>query len=265
MKPSHEWDAGVYHRVSAPQRSWGLRVVERLELRGRERVLDAGCGTGRVTRPLLERVEAAGGGLVAMDRSLDMSRAARTTLPAIVPVVNADLLAMPFTRAFDVVFSTATLHWVLDQAALYRAIAAVLVPGGRLHAQCGGEGNVGRFQQRVQALCATPRYAARFLGWKEPWRFLSPAEVERHLAAAGLENVRTWLEPEPTPFTERAAFREFVEHVVIPAWLVRFEGEPGEKGTFLDELCDASAASADGYGLDYVRLNIEATLGKGPR
>jgi len=62
-----------------------------------------------------------------------------------------------------------------------------------------------------------------------------------------------------------AAFREFVEHVVIPAWLVRFEGEPGEKDAFLDELCDASAASADGYGLDYVRLNIEATLGKGPR
>ena len=132
MKPSHEWDAGVYHRVSAPQRSWGLRVVERLELRGRERVLDAGCGTGRVTQPLLERVEAAGGGLVAMDRSLDMSRAARTTLPAIVPVVNADLLAMPFTRAFDVVFSNSVIEHVGDEAS-QRRFAGELARVGRAY------------------------------------------------------------------------------------------------------------------------------------
>src|SRR5262245_64527492 len=96
MKQPHEWDAGTYHRVSTPQQSWGLRVLERLELRGGERVLDAGCGTGRVTLALLERVRAVRGSVVAMDRSRDMTRGARQTLPAEVPVIAADLLAMPF-------------------------------------------------------------------------------------------------------------------------------------------------------------------------
>src|SRR5262252_7029844 len=122
MKQPHEWDAGTYHRVSTPQQSWGLRVLDRLALRGGERVLDAGCGTGRVTLALANRVRAAGGRTIAMDRSRDMTRGARQTLPADVPVVAGDLLAIPFRRAFDVVFSTATLHWVLPPAELYRSI-----------------------------------------------------------------------------------------------------------------------------------------------
>ncbi len=262
MKHPHEWDAGIYHRVSTPQRSWGLKVVERLALRGRERVLDAGCGTGRVTLALTERVRAANGRVIAMDRSADMARTARTTLPAYVPVVSADLLAMPFRRVFDVVFSTAAFHWVLDQAALYHAIAAVLARGGRLHAQCGGEGNLERFSRRVQALCATPTFAARFEGWTEPWRFLSTTEVERHLHAAGFERVRASLEPEPTPFPDRASYREFIAHVVLNARMARLEGAPADASAFLDTLCDAAAADADGYLLDYVRLNVVATMGK---
>src|SRR5262249_870219 len=218
MKHPREWDAGIYHQVSAPQRSWGLRVLERLELKGGEWVLDAGCGTGRVTLTLVERVRERGGHVVAMDRSVEMARTARGTLPADVPVAAADLMAMPFRHVFDVVFSTATLHWVLDQPALYRALARVLVSGGRLHAQGGAEGNLERFQQRVMALTATPRFAPRFARWTEPWRFLSPGDVDGHLRLAGFERVRTWLEPEPTPFTDRASFRVFIEHVVLNAW-----------------------------------------------
>jgi len=260
MKHPREWDAGIYHKVSAPQRSWGLRVLERLELRGREWVLDAGCGTGRVTLALAERARAVNGHVVAMDRSVEMARTARGTLPADVPVVGADLLAMPFRHLFDVVFSTATLHWVLDQSALYRALARVLVAGGRLHAQCGGEGNVERFHQRVAALCATPRFAPRFAGWTEPWRFLSPGEVDLHLRTAGFERVRTWLEPEPTTFADRETFRTFIEHVVLNAWMRRLVDAPAEAQAFLDALCDAAAADPEGYNLDYVRLNIEAAL-----
>jgi trans-aconitate 2-methyltransferase len=265
MTQPQEWDAGIYHRVSTPQQSWGLRVADRLRLRGRERVLDAGCGSGRVTLALRERVHAAGGRVVAMDRSRDMARTARTTLPVDVPVVVADLLAMPFRREFDVVFSTATLHWVLDPAALYRALAVVLAPGGRLHAQCGGEGNVKRFYRRVVALCATPRYAPRFAGWAIPWAFLSVAEVERYLRAAGFASVRAWLEPEPTPFPDRESFRVFAEHVVLGAWMARFEGAATERAAFIDTLCDEEAAASPPFTLDYVRLNVEATLGGAER
>src|SRR5262249_16922903 len=106
MKHPREWDAGIYHQVSAPQRSWGLRVLERLELKGGEWVLDAGCGTGRVTLTLVERVRERGGHVVAMDRSVEMARTARGTLPADVPLAAAHPVAMPVRRVLDRLFRT---------------------------------------------------------------------------------------------------------------------------------------------------------------
>ena len=238
-------------------------MLDRLALRGDEQVLDTGCGTGRVTLALLEKLHAshaAGGRVHAIDRSVEMTRVARRTLPVEVPVVAADLLALPFGRAYDLVFSTATFHWVLDPAALYSSVARVLRPGGRLHAQCGGAGNLSRFHERVHALASSPRFATRFAGWSDPWLFLAPEAAERHLRAAGFTTVRTWLEPEPTPFASRADYRVFIERVVLGAWMARFADAPMEAATFLDALCDAAVGDDTPFQLDYVRLNIEAAL-----
>lgn len=264
MNRPREWDAATYHRVSAPQHSWGLRVLDRLELRGGEHVLDAGCGTGRVTLALAARVQAAGGLVTATDRSVDMVRGARRTLPAEISVVGGDLLALPFRRSFDVIFSTATFHWITDPAALYASVAGVLRTGGRLHAQCGGAGNLDWLLARVRRLMANPRYAARFEVWRDGWLFLSPDEAERHLRGAGFRRVRAWLEPEPTPFASREDYRVFVEHVVLAQWLERFADAPGEAAAFLDALCDAAEADDPPYTLDYVRLNLEAAMPDAP-
>jgi trans-aconitate 2-methyltransferase len=196
----------------------------------------------------------------ALDRSLEMTRAARRNLPGDVDVVTADLLAMPFGPRFDVLFSTATFHWVLDPAALFRSIAGVLAPGGRLHAQCGGTGNLARFICRVRALAAAPRHAARFADWSDPWLFLAPEEATSLLSAVGFSRVRAWLEPEPTPFADRAAYRVFIERVVVVEWMRRFADAPADGEAFLDALCDAAAGDGEPYQLDYVRLNLEAEL-----
>src|SRR4051812_20867102 len=109
--PPREWDAAAYHRVSEPQFAWGMLVLDRLALRGDERVLDAGCGSGRLTAELLGRLTS--GSVVGADLSVEMVRAAHATLSArpnapMADVVCADLLALPFTAEFDAVFSTAT-------------------------------------------------------------------------------------------------------------------------------------------------------------
>src|SRR5688500_1010795 len=103
-----EWDAAAYHRVSEPQFAWGLAVLARLALRGDETVLDAGCGSGRLTRELARRLPR--GRVVALDLSHDMARRARETLdapdagaaPAL--VVRGDLGAIPLRGAADMVF-----------------------------------------------------------------------------------------------------------------------------------------------------------------
>src|SRR5262245_25479654 len=127
-----EWNAVSYDKVADPQARWGAEVLERLALEGSETVLDAGCGTGRVTELLLGRLPR--GQVVALDASASMLEQARGRLARFgdrVTYVQADLeRPLPLAEPVDAVLSTATFHWVLDHDALFANLASVLRPGG---------------------------------------------------------------------------------------------------------------------------------------
>lgn len=252
-----EWDAGTYHRVSNPQFRWGLKVLERLPLRGDEVVLDAGCGSGRLTEALLGRLPA--GRVVCVDRSRQMLDEARRNLAgygARVTFLEADLASLALASPVDAVFSTATFHWVLDHDALFAALVRALRPGGRLLAQCGGAGNLARVHARAGELQARAPYAEHFRGWTEPWRFATPEETLGSLSRAGFGGARAWLEPAPTPFPSAEALGEFLTAVVLRPHLARLP--EGLRGAFVGELVARAGADPEGCGLDYVRLNLEA-------
>ena len=140
---STEWDASAYERVSGPQLGWGRTVLDRIPLRGDEAALDAGCGTGRVTRLLAERLPE--GRVIGVDGSQAMVAEARERLADLAPRVTVrqgDLLELELDEPVDLIVSTATFHWILDHDTLFRRLNAALRPGGRLVAQCGGAGNV---------------------------------------------------------------------------------------------------------------------------
>ena len=153
MSP-RDWNATSYERVSAPLEAMGRDVLDRLELRGDERVLDAGCGTGRVTAALVERLPR--GEVVAVDGSPAMVEQARERLGDRVDVRVADLVELELERPVDAILSTATFHWIADHERLFARLLGVLVPGGRLVAQCGGAGNVAALDGR-----GPPRRRAR--------------------------------------------------------------------------------------------------------
>ncbi|HEX5148335.1 MAG TPA: class I SAM-dependent methyltransferase, partial [Candidatus Limnocylindrales bacterium] len=123
-----DWDARTYDRVAEPQTRWGRAVLDRLPLVGDERVLDAGCGSGRVTELLAARLPR--GHVVALDASAAMIETARERLAPLaerVEFVVADLgLPLPLAEPVDAVLSTATFHWVPDHDALFANLAAVL-------------------------------------------------------------------------------------------------------------------------------------------
>src|SRR5690242_11602792 len=100
---SREWDSSAYDRISGPQFRWGKRVLERVSLLGHERVLDAGCGTGKLTAELLETLPQ--GRVTGLDLSRNMLRRAQENLnsrfPHRITFVAADLQHLPFDRAFD--------------------------------------------------------------------------------------------------------------------------------------------------------------------
>ncbi|HVF14254.1 MAG TPA: methyltransferase domain-containing protein [Acidimicrobiales bacterium] len=249
--PAGDWDGATYDRVAAPQARWGGAVLDRLQLVGGERVLDAGCGSGRVTEQLLDRFP--GISVVALDAAPSMLTEARARLARFggrVEFVEADLaeplpvgdraLAVPV----DAVVSTAAFHWVLDHDRLFAHLAAVLRPGGSMVAQCGGEGNI-----------ATVVAALRQLGHDEPspWLFASPADTSRRLEAAGFTDVDAWLHEEPTPFDDDEALHTFLATVVLRSHLDRLPAADQQP------LVEAVAELVPGRVLDYVRLTMVAT------
>lgn len=257
--PPTEWDAASYHRLSAPQFSWGRQVIDRLRLEGGETVMDAGCGTGRLTALLLERLPR--GRVVAVDLSQNMLEEARSHLAprfgGRVEFLRADLAGLPFDRAFDGVFSTAAFHWVPDHSRLFRSLYASLKPGGWLVAQCGGGPNIARLMRRASVLMATEPYAAYFSGWKDAKVFADEATTAERLRAAGFADAETSLEPAPTVLSGADEFREFLTTVNMNAHLARLPEGPLRR-RFVDELTEQAAADDPPYSLDYCRLNIRA-------
>lgn len=253
-----EWNAASYHQVSTPQTTWGERVLGRLTLAGDERVLDAGCGSGRLTASLTTRLPA--GHVVALDRSWNMLQVAQTNLrPAFgsrVSFVQASLPDLPFAGGLDVVFSTATFHWVPDHPTLFAAIHRALDAGGRLHAQCGGGPNLHEAHALAERVMARAPFAPYFAGWDGVWQFASVGETEARLAAAGFTSREVWLEAAPTTLASADDYRAFVTTVIYHPHLARLPD--ALHGAFIDAVTDLAAAADPPFSLDYWRLNISA-------
>jgi trans-aconitate 2-methyltransferase len=243
-----DWDAATYDRVADPMTRWGSAVLDRLPLEGHERVLDAGCGTGRVTEQLAERLPH--GVVVALDGSPAMIDAARDRLSRFgrrIEYVVADLGApLPLTTSVDAILSTATFHWVPEHDALFRNLAAVLVAGGRLVAQCGGAGNIASIQ-RVLAEVGD--------GWLGDVHFETPEATADRLRAAGFVDVETWLTDEPTEFEPGEPFETYLGTVVLGAHVARLPET--ERDDFVADV----ASRLPSPRIDYVRLNIVARRG----
>jgi ubiquinone/menaquinone biosynthesis C-methylase UbiE len=259
QQTSREWNAADYHRLSTPQFQWGQRVLKDLRLRGDECVLDAGCGTGKLTDLLLQNLPR--GRVVGLDLSRNMVEHARRDLQTAfgerVQFVAADLLALPFRDAFDGIFSTASFHWVLDHDALFRNLFTVLQPGGWLHAQCGGGPNLAQLRRRVRALCQTDEFSPWLDEFSEPWFFSDAEGAASRLRAAGFEEVHTNLEAATITVSSAEEFKGYLRTFILHRHL---ELLPSEllRETFVQALAHSSGAENPPWTLDYTRLNLRA-------
>jgi trans-aconitate 2-methyltransferase len=243
-----EWDAETYDRISEPQFEWGLKVLERLELAGDETVIDAGCGSGRITAKLLELLPE--GRVLCVDGSEQMIGKAREALGDRADYMVADLAELEVDEPVDAIFSTATFHWILDHDKLFARLHGALRPGGQLVAQCGGEGNVSEHARVIATVASRPEFAEHFEGMPLMWNFSSPEPTEERLRNAGFDQVSCWLskaavQPEQ-PY-------EFAYTVTLGPHLARLPEEL--RRPFAEAVLEAED---DPLILRYVRLNIDA-------
>jgi trans-aconitate 2-methyltransferase len=245
---AHEWDAVTYQRISVPHEEWAEAVLARLPLQGTETVLDAGCGTGRVTRMLVERLPE--GRVVAVDGSAPMVEQVRSVLREGDQAFVADLTELKLEQPVDAIVSSAVFHWIRDHDQLFRRMRGCLRPGGRLAAQCGGAGNIDEFRMISGELAVTEPFAAHLADFEEPWFYATPEETEARLAVAGFEQARCWLQPwdvvppDPVDFMRTLILAPHLDH--LPEEL---------RDPFLAATMEAMG---EPLRLRYVRLNIDA-------
>jgi len=242
---SRDWDARTYDRIADPMHRWGLDVLERLPLTGRERVLDAGCGSGRVTEALADRLP--DGRVVAVDASPAMLDEARRRLARFgdrIEYVEGDLgQPLPIDGRVDAIMSTATFHWVPDHDALFRNLAAVIRPGGRLVAQCSGVGNIESLRRIVRTVGD---------GFDAARNFATPLATAARLEAAGFANPEVWLSDAPTRLEPGVPLETYLETVCLREHVARLPVD--ERASFVTTVASRMPEPV----LDYVRLNIVA-------
>jgi trans-aconitate 2-methyltransferase len=226
----------------------GEQVLARLALRGGETVLDAGCGSGRVTQALIERLPR--GHVIAVDASPSMLQAARERLGAGADLRQVDLLELALEQPVDAILSTATFHWIADHERLFATLRANLRPGGRLVAQCGGEGNIDALRGVAHGVLAREPYAEHFAGWQPPWNYAGAEQTRERLLAAGFAGAQCWLAPAPQQPQQP---REFLASIVLGPHVQRLPAELRDR--YMD---DVLAALGEPVIVDYVRLNIDA-------
>jgi len=250
MPPVKEWDAASYQRVSVPHEEWAAALMERLPLSGSETVLDAGCGSGRVTRMLVERLPE--GKVIAVDGSAAMVEKVGEVLRPTDESFVSDLTALELDEPVDAITSSAVFHWIPDHDTLFARMRAALKPGGRIEAQCGGKGNIDEFRRISGEVVAREPYAAHLAaaGFEEPWFYADAEETAERLRAAGFERVEAWLQPwdvaPPDP-------REFMRTLILKPHVDSLPAELHEQ--LLD---DVQAAVGGPFSLRFVRLNISA-------
>lgn len=260
--PSFTWNAADYNRNSPAQQLWAQELIRTIRLSECDRVLDIGCGDGKVTAAIAASVPK--GSVTGIDSSSDMIRFARDHFPHSIhnnlSFIQMDAGHLEFCEEFDVVFSNAALHWISDHKPLLRGIARSLCPGGRLLVQMGGRGNAAQVFEVLGILLEDPLWGTYYHGFSFTYGFFGPEEYRQWLTDVGLEPVRVDLIPKDMVYADRVAFAGWIRTTWLP-WMARLP--EGERSAFIEDFIDmylqTYPADPDGsIHVGMMRLEVEA-------
>jgi len=252
------FDGERYSRSSRPQKEIGRSVIDSIKWRGDERVVDLGCGDGKLTAEIASRLSS--GSVLGLDSSASMIEAARKHRAENLSFQVMDVTHLSFVEEFDLAFSNAALHWVLDQRTMLGNLRQGLKHRGRLRVNFAGDGNCPNLLEGMRRKMADERFRERFRGFRWPWYMPSAQEYARVLEEAGFEQIEVWSERADRLFSSEKEYRPFIENMAIVPLLDQFE-DLGERDAFrqavLTEIMDLSRAPG-GFYEPFLRINASA-------
>jgi ubiquinone/menaquinone biosynthesis C-methylase UbiE len=188
-----KWNASDYNRNSQNQYRWGMELIKQARVRAGEKVLDLGCGDGKITAVIASI--AGKGNVTGIDASKKMIKFAKTNFPGGIKFIAEKGEDMDFSGEFDLIFSNACLHWIADQEKVVKGVYRALKPGGRIFFQMGGKGNAGVMNTIVDNMIKEREWSKYFRDFEMPYHFHSAAGYRKFLKTAGLKPVKIGLIP----------------------------------------------------------------------
>lgn len=225
-------------------------VLALLDLKGSERILDIGCGDGRITAEIAERVPR--GFVVGVDRSHEMISFASShfgsALRPNIRFVVADARSLQFHEEFDLVVSFNALHWLPDQDAALRSIRDAMKSDGLAQLRLVPAGERKSLENVLEETRLSSRWLHYFQTFHDPYLHLTPEQYQAVAERNGLRVRHVQTEAKAWDFKSRAAFFAFGS-VTFVEW-TRFLPEP-EKPAFVTDVLDRyQSVAADRPGED---------------
>lgn len=213
-----QWNASDYAMHSGAQYQWARELISRLGLKGNESLLDLGCGDGKVTAEIASCLKT--GRVVGIDNSEEMIALADNRFPPSahpnLSFLKQDIRELSFFQEFDLVFSNAVLHWVLDHRPVLKGIYQALKLGGRAVAQMGGKGNASDVIRVVHELIEQDEWKDFFKNFSFPYGFYSPEEYEPWLKEAGFTVLVLKLKPNTMVHENEEKFKGWFRTTWLP-------------------------------------------------
>lgn len=259
MNNNHQsWDAQTYDKVSSNvQFEWGQKLLEKRRWIGNEIVMDAGAGSGNLTKILADKVP--NGKIYAVDADSNMIQQAKSNLSGYknVQVIQSSMDKVNLPTEVDVIFSNAALHWVPDQEGVFLHFWRLLKPNGDLLVDYGGHGNLERPLSVIFKLMHSDQFKEYFVNWKKTWYFPKPDETEKLLHKLRFRDIQVNLSSQTIPFSDGQSFATFVRTVIMKPFM-GYLPDVKRQEEFLNLFLNEFERSGWTWSLEFSRLNISA-------
>ena len=261
----YDWDALTYDNISDVIESWGLDLIERLNWKGNEIVLDAGCGSGRLTKIISTKLPK--GKVFAVDLDSSMIKLANERLGKIsnVKFIQSNICDIELQDKIDVIFSNAVLHWISNHRKVFEHFWQILKPNGQLSIQCGGYGNLTKTLSVFNKVRKSLEFCNYFCNrkgesiWNEPWYFAKAEDTVKILKEIGFKNIEVSLENKVAKFHDKEDYFIFIKTIVLRPYLEYLSNDK-LRNMFAKAVVHEIETNFKElqWKLDYVRLNIHA-------
>jgi len=256
---TYEFDGAQYEKASAHQTSWGERMVELLPLKGTERVLDLGCGDGRVSRTLALRLPR--GDVLGVDASNGMIAAAKTYETGNLHFCVMEANRLPFRGQFDIIYSHAALHWVRDHGILLERIYDALRPGGYARLNFAGMGSTPTLIQALRETMSESPYIGYFTGFVWPWYMPDLPEYERVLSESPFPDFAVREEYKERLFPSAESLIGWIDQPCLVPYLavIAEHDKPGFRDAVIARMIQRTKQRTGGFLELFYRLDVIAS------